>query len=177
VSTKWRGSCAVIRDVPEQLPQGLGTELRGAEAKWTTSLASQRNQRKVVRSHSRNAAGMSRARPRRRRVSVRGRRGRSGLTTSPVFHRVPTAPSTELPRLMASQVAVASANVSSVAGRGRNRLGAFSAVSRLGRTRASRRSRGRCSRGGAEPCLVLRDLGVFAAPTRRASRCRRSLPP
>lgn len=109
-------------------------------------------------------------------VSVRQRRGRSGLTPSSVFHRVPTAPSTELPRLMASQVAVASANVSSVVGRGRNRLGAFLRLSRRARTRVSRRSRGRCSRG-AEPGPVPRDLAVCAAPTRRASRCRRSRPP
>jgi hypothetical protein len=49
----------------------------------------------------------------------------SRLTRSPHLHTVPTAPSTELPRLMAPQVASASAKVSWAAGRGRNRLGAF----------------------------------------------------
>lgn len=40
-------------------------------------------------------------------------------------HKVPAAPSTELPRLMAPREAVAKVKVNRVAGRGRHRLGAF----------------------------------------------------
>ena len=43
-----------------------------------------------------------------------------------LVHRVPDAPSTECPRLMALRVVVASAVVSRKVGRGRHRLGAFS---------------------------------------------------
>src|SRR6185436_19354929 len=61
---------------------------------------------------------------------TRGRKLRSNrsgwcLTGCRAVHRVPDAPSTECPRLMALRVVVASAVVSRKVGRGRHRLGAF----------------------------------------------------
>ena len=105
-----------------------------------------------------------------------GARGMSGLTRSSAFHRVPTAPSTELPRLMAPQVASASAKVSWVAGRGRNRLGALL----RGYTSASRRksclspSRQVDIRAAWRDAFGPSDVAACAAQTRRASRYRRS---
>jgi hypothetical protein len=176
VRTNGGGACAVIRDVPEQLPQASGPNCAAPRRSGLPRLLRVETKGRSLAHTVATATGPPRTRIREGAVSVRQRRGRSGLTPSSVFHRVPTAPSTEPPRLMASQVAVASANVSSVVGRGRNRLGAFLRLSRRARTRVSRRSRGRCSRG-AEPGPVPRDLAVCAAPTRRASRCRRSRPP